>query len=420
MYNSYVEEQRREATSNRLLWFYLIAIILHLLMAGGYLGYLFLRDWLLPQPEIEDLIEFTLVDPEDIEPPDTDRFAEANSEAAGEVQPEDPTAGGAPELEALQPQQETQPQPEQQPAPQQVAQAPPPPPTPVPTPPPQPTPIPQPTPTPAPEPEALSTPTPTPTPTPAPTPTPVPPPPSPTPTPAPPPTPVPTPTPAATPTPAPPPAPSPAPTSTPATPPPTPIATPTATPTSVPTLSAPAPVERTSDIAAIAPIPAQVPDVQTAPAERLSDQSQILGGPIALQQNPITGNTGTGAVSSGVANPAQSAPGDPSVAARQEVDWGPWLTRLQRRVEQNWIPGQSGTSRRTVVVFSVGTDGSLRALSLGRSSGSQQTDDAALAAIQRSAPFEPLPPGFAGSQVQINFTFDINVLGQMSGGVAGP
>lgn len=115
--------------------------------------------------------------------------------------------------------------------------------------------------------------------------------------------------------------------------------------------------------------------------------------------------------SSGDTPPALLSEADNSDVDNSDVDWGPWLTRLQRRVESNWNPGQSGTSLRIVVVFSVSKDGSLKALSLARSSGSQTTDDdAALAAIRRSAPFEPLPAGFTGSQVQINFTFDIKVL----------
>jgi TonB family protein len=67
-----------------------------------------------------------------------------------------------------------------------------------------------------------------------------------------------------------------------------------------------------------------------------------------------------------------------------------------------------------VVIFSVGRNGELYGLRLGRTSGSQQTDQAALDAIQRSGPFEPLPAEYAGDQIQINFTFDINVLGELT------
>jgi len=152
-------------------------------------------------------------------------------------------------------------------------------------------------------------------------------------------------------------------------------------------------------------------EAPAAPTQRSSDASQL--GEVAL--NPTNGMDGR--TQSGLANPSQTAPGErPSVAARADVDWGPYLARLQRRVEQNWIPGQTGSSLRTVVIFSIGRNGDLRNIRLGRSSGNQLTDDAALNAIQRSAPFEPLPSGYEGESVQINFTFDINVLGQMTGG----
>ncbi|MEN9271008.1 MAG: energy transducer TonB, partial [Thermostichales cyanobacterium HHBFW_bins_127] len=224
--------------------------------------------------------------------------------------------------------------------------------------------------------------------------------PQPTPTPAPPAPPVPRPSPAAT----------PAPVSTPAPTPPTTPAPVAQAPATSPELSPvqPAPQQRPSDPNQLA---ALAPAAPAAPSQRASDASQL--GEVAL--SPSQGADGR--TQSGLANPTQSAPGDrPSVAARADVDWGPYLARLQRRVERNWIPGQTGQSLRTVVIFSIGRNGELRNLRLGRSSGNSLTDEAALNAIQRSAPFEPLPSGYDGDSVQINFTFDINVLGQMQGG----
>ncbi len=168
------------------------------------------------------------------------------------------------------------------------------------------------------------------------------------------------------------------------------------------------PSERASDFSQLAP-------ASPAPAaQRPSDASQ-LGPPVtASAASQGAGVQGSGA--SGLANPTQSDPNPPSVAARANVDWGPWLAALQRKVEQHWIPGQTGTSRRTVVIFTVGRAGDLQSMRLARTSGSQQTDDAALTAIQRAAPFLPLPEAYTGSSVTINFTFDINVLGELTVG----
>jgi TonB family protein len=104
------------------------------------------------------------------------------------------------------------------------------------------------------------------------------------------------------------------------------------------------------------------------------------------------------------------------VAAQQNVDWGPWLAKLKQRVEQNWIPGQTGASRLTVVNFDVGRNGELLNLRVNRTSGHAPTDEAALNAIQRAAPFDPLPTPYAGNVVSINFQFEVNVFGQLSVG----
>ncbi|MFS8856185.1 TonB family protein, partial [Synechococcus sp. H55.2] len=257
---------------------------------------------------------------------------------------------------------------------------------------------PAPVPPPAPAEVALATPRPTPPPTPTAPPAP--------------------PRPAATPTAAPPP-PTPAPRPTPTQTPPPVAAAPPATPDPTPPPTAePLPVqpsERASDLSQLQPVaPAPQPPTEVLPAERPSDSSQ-LGPPISASA-PSDGAGIQGRGASGLANPTQSAPNPPSVAARANVDWGPWLAALQRKVEQNWIPGQTGTSRRTVVIFTVGRAGDLQSIRLGRTSGSQQTDDAALTAIQRAAPFLPLPEAYEGNSVTINFTFDINVLGQLTVG----
>ena len=48
---------------------------------------------------------------------------------------------------------------------------------------------------------------------------------------------------------------------------------------------------------------------------------------------------------------------------------------------------------------------------VSKSSGSAENDQAAMQAVRMSAPFRALPPEFTGSSVDIDFTFDYNVLG---------
>lgn len=87
------------------------------------------------------------------------------------------------------------------------------------------------------------------------------------------------------------------------------------------------------------------------------------------------------------------------------------MSRLKRKVEQYWIPGISESSQRTVLLFSVGRNGELSNLRIARSSGNEQVDRAALEAVRQSVPFEQLPAAYTRSSVEIEFTFDVGILG---------
>jgi TonB family protein len=61
-------------------------------------------------------------------------------------------------------------------------------------------------------------------------------------------------------------------------------------------------------------------------------------------------------------------------------------------------------------VFSVGRAGNLVGITIKQSSGTPLADQAAIQAIQVSAPFKPLPPNYRGNTIDVLFTFDYNVL----------
>jgi len=101
-------------------------------------------------------------------------------------------------------------------------------------------------------------------------------------------------------------------------------------------------------------------------------------------------------------------------AQSQDIDITSYLNQLQQRVKQQWLPGVSQSSRRTVLNFSVNRSGKLSNLQLAQTSGFSVTDQAALNAIERSAPFAPLPTGYPSNHIHIQFTFDINVYGELN------
>jgi len=95
----------------------------------------------------------------------------------------------------------------------------------------------------------------------------------------------------------------------------------------------------------------------------------------------------------------------------EEVDFGPYLRELQRKIKLNWEPPKADKSKRVVLLFTIGKDGSLQKCNVYKSSESEDADKAAMDAVYASQPFEPLPAGFKGKNVDIQFSFDYNVLG---------
>ena len=92
----------------------------------------------------------------------------------------------------------------------------------------------------------------------------------------------------------------------------------------------------------------------------------------------------------------------------RDVDFGPYMARLQRTIKRAWFPPRGKETCRVAVVFKVHDNGSMSNLRLTKSSGSALADQAALKAVANAAPFKALPEG-TPENVDIQFTFDYNV-----------
>jgi len=153
------------------------------------------------------------------------------------------------------------------------------------------------------------------------------------------------------------------------------------------------------------------PTAAPAPTRAKSGGGSAGGGgsPLASAPNvprPTGGGGGDGAHGNPDAN--KNPNGRPSVAAQADVDFGPYMADLQRRIKRAWFPPKGNESKRVVVVFKVHKGGELSNLRLDHSSGVAVADQAALKAVENAAPFRPLPAG-ANDDVDIQFTFDYNV-----------
>ncbi|MBE9037347.1 TonB family protein [aff. Roholtiella sp. LEGE 12411] len=146
---------------------------------------------------------------------------------------------------------------------------------------------------------------------------------------------------------------------------------------------------------------------QVKPAQK-SGAASRLGGPVSVSSRDFGGNYFAASSNSNRFNPDFNG-----IDARQDTNLGPYLKELQRQVRQQWIPELTQSSRRSVLHFTVSRSGQLSNLQIARTSGFSVTDEAAVSAVKRAAPFIPLPTTYRGNNISIEFTFVINVDGEL-------
>jgi TonB family protein len=89
----------------------------------------------------------------------------------------------------------------------------------------------------------------------------------------------------------------------------------------------------------------------------------------------------------------------------RSIDYGPYMTKLQSRIKQNWVAPKDEYSSLIVARFNVAKDGAVSDITLDEKTGVAKVDDAAIEAVKKTAPFDPLPAGSI-APVTIQFTFD--------------
>jgi TonB family protein len=117
---------------------------------------------------------------------------------------------------------------------------------------------------------------------------------------------------------------------------------------------------------------------------------------------PPTFPTGSHSSSLGRTSGIESSQaGPPSLNATADPDWGDYLAQFQERVRQHWMVRRASGSYVTVVQVRLDRQGSLRELRLQTPSEDPLLDAAVLSAIQRSAPFPPLPESYVGEELML-------------------
>ena len=90
-------------------------------------------------------------------------------------------------------------------------------------------------------------------------------------------------------------------------------------------------------------------------------------------------------------------------------DFKDYMPKMQNKIKSNWNPPKSEKPSKVILNYEIKKDGTLGEIKVSTSSGDNKVDEMAIEALKKSAPFEPLPKGFAGDKVDVQFTFDYNV-----------
>jgi TonB family protein len=114
------------------------------------------------------------------------------------------------------------------------------------------------------------------------------------------------------------------------------------------------------------------------------------------------------AMITGISQRAGSVQASDEVSATENVDFGPFMDKLQKDIKRAWFPPRGAESKRIGVTFKVCSNGEVMDLRLSKSSGDKAADDAAILAVQKAQPFASLPVG-APQNVEIQFAFDYSV-----------
>ncbi len=190
---------------------------------------------------------------------------------------------------------------------------------------------------------------------------------------------------------------------------PEPVLPPTVTTPDPAPVSAPA-LPRTRRSQDLGEALASAPTAQ--PSTRSTRSSGSLGGPLSV--GPDAKGSGPGGRGNNpLFNPDRTAPGR-GIDARRDVDFGDYMNRLQARVKRNWIAPGADNSRSTKLTFTVDRNGRVKGLRVSQGSGNTSVDQAAVNAVKQAQPFDPLPSEYDGSEIDIQFTFDISVFGASS------
>jgi periplasmic protein TonB len=90
--------------------------------------------------------------------------------------------------------------------------------------------------------------------------------------------------------------------------------------------------------------------------------------------------------------------------------YGYYVDAIRSRISGNWLLSTISpnvmSAPRVYVSFDILRDGTIANVRLAQSSGNPEVDRSAIRAVEASNPLGPLPSGYSGNRVTVNFYFD--------------
>jgi periplasmic protein TonB len=163
--------------------------------------------------------------------------------------------------------------------------------------------------------------------------------------------------------------------------------------------------------------PVQQPDAVPIPVkqpEKKLEKKQAQPSPKHAQPQPLQNRAHYGeAPATQIPHSLADNPGQNNPVNVSGGDFGSrfpyYVAIITNKVSQAWyrqeIDPRTPYGREAKVIFVIARDGTVSNIHLSQSSGSPSLDSSAVRAVQRIETFGPLPPGYSGSTVSVEYTF---------------
>ncbi len=150
---------------------------------------------------------------------------------------------------------------------------------------------------------------------------------------------------------------------------------------------------------------------QPKPVAQAPPQQRPMAHPIPIPKTDHRANFGEAPPANIPRTSASSStPGPVNVAGDFGSRFGWYVDVIKRKAQQNWykaeVDPRTAAGAKVYITFDVARDGTPGRVRIEKSSGSASLDQSALRALQRVDTFGPLPAGYNGNELSVEYYFE--------------